>query len=274
MIQTLLASISFAGFLLFLFPGKYKKIFASLGWIFLVASVFANFPEYFSDNNIAYPVVAFLSLPVLIITVRKCLAEDENIIMLTRGASIAYLIYAPFAYIPLFGDALILLNVKMIELVFAALGFTYSLPEWNMFMHEIFRVEIVLGCTGIQAVAIMVGAVFTAPSEIKQKIISVVTVIAFIMLMNLIRNIFVIISYTEQWFPFLPEVASNGQFGYESYFWSHNIISEFGLSLLTLIAVGYIIIAVNPGIAVFIKNIADIYYRGLKELGSEIQKMK
>ncbi|EHQ35425.1 archaeosortase A [Methanoplanus limicola] len=272
MIQTLLASISFAGFLLFLFPGKYKKIFASAGWIFLVASVFANFPEYFSENNIAYPIVAFLSLPVLLITVKKCLAENENIIMLTRGAAIAYLIFAPFAYIPVLGDTLILLNVKMTETVFTALGFTYSLPEWNMFMHDIFRVEIVLGCTGIQAIAIMTGAVFTAKSGIKQKLISVVAVVALIILMNLIRNVFVIISYTKQWFPFLPEIASNGQFGYESYFWAHNIISEFGLSLLTLIAVGYTIILINPKIAIFIKNIADIYYRGLKDLSEEIRR--
>jgi archaeosortase A (PGF-CTERM-specific) len=130
----------------------------------------------------------------------------------------------------------------------------------------------VLGCTGIQAIAIMTGAVFTAKSGIKQKLISVVAVVALIMLMNLIRNVFVIISYTRQWFPFLPEIASNGQFGYESYFWAHNIISEFGLSLLTLIAVGYTIILINPKIAAFIKNIADIYYLGLKDLSEDTRR--
>jgi len=78
--------------------------------------------------------------------------------------------------------------------------------------------------------------------------------------MNLVRNLFVIIAYFEQLFPFLPEIASNGEIGYESYFWSHNIISEFGLSLLTVIIVGLAIITIIPDLKKFFVDLLKIYY--------------
>ena len=59
-----------------------------------------------------------------------------------------------------------------------------------------------------------------------------------------------IIAYTEQWFPYLPEIAGNGETGYESFFWAHNVIAE-GLALVLLIGIAYGLFRINPGLAEF-----------------------
>jgi archaeosortase A (PGF-CTERM-specific) len=226
--------------------------------------IFANFPEYLHDNNIAYPIIAIISLPVLFITIKLLLKENQTLFSVTKGAAVAFLIYAPFAYFEPAGNLLISANITIIQLFLDSVGFAYTMPEWNMFMHNIFRVEIVLGCTGIQAIAVMMGILATIPTELSKKVISAAIIIITVVVMNFVRNIFVILAYTQQWFQFLPEISSNGQYGYESFYWAHNIISEFGLSLLTIIIILIALIKINPGLKGFIREIVLLYS---KELG-------
>lgn len=266
MLEIAVATISFAGFLIFLLPIPQRRWFAILGWVALVGILFVNFPEYFAENNIVYPIVAILSLPVLWVTVKRLAAGDETVFCLTRGAAIGFLIFAPFAYIQLLGDWLIGVNVTAIESVLNLIGFDYSLSGWNTFVHGIFRVKIVLGCTGIQAIALILGIAMSVPSTLKQKGLVFLAVVPTIVVMNVIRNLFVILAYTEQWFPYFPEIASNGEIGYESYFWSHNIISEFGISLLTVVLVGIAIITIIPDLKTFFTDLLRLYYADLREM--------
>ncbi|MDD4127725.1 MAG: archaeosortase A [Methanomicrobium sp.] len=264
LIQEFLAAVSLGGFILFLVHGRYGKFFGALGWICLVAMIFANFPEYLHENNIAYPVIAIISLPVLFATVKLLLKENRTIALATRGAAAAFLIYAPFAYIEPLGNLLIAANVFIIQIFLNAIGFTYTMADWNMFMHDVFRVEIVLGCTGIQAIAVMIGVAAAVTSEIRQKILSAAVIIITVVIMNFIRNLFVIFAYTQQWFQYFPEIASNGQYGYESFFWAHNIISEFGLSLITIIILGVALLKINPELKDIIRDIIHIYKKELR----------
>jgi len=264
LIEEFLAALSLLGFILFFVKGKSCKFFGAIGWTGLVAMIFANFPEYIHENNIAYPLIAILSLPLLYATVKLLINENETVFMITKGAAVAFLIFAPFAYIQPLGNLLILANVYIIQVFLSAIGFSYTMASWNMFMHDIFRVEIILGCTGIQAIAVLLGTLAAIPPEKSHKALSAVIIIAAIMLMNFIRNIFVILAYTLQWFQYFPEIASNGQFGYESYFWAHNVISEFGLSLFTIIILGIILLRLNPQLKDFLHDIFRLYK---KELG-------
>ena len=100
------------------------------------------------------------------------------------------------------------------------------------------RIEIILACTGIQGIAIMLGVAGAVPSTTRQKILSFLIVVPTIYILNIARNVAVIIAYTEQWFPYLPGIAGNGEYGYESFFWAHNVIAE-GLALVLLIGIAY-----------------------------------
>jgi len=257
--EAIIAGLSFAGFLGFLFPFSCRRWFAVLGWTALVGILYVHLPDYIAENNIIYPVIAVLALPALFVTARKLLEENGVVFCMTKAAAIGFLIFAPFAYIGALGDWLIGVNIFILCFLFDLIGFSYSLADWNLFMHDIYTVRIVLGCTGIQAMALMLGIAWSIPSSLRQKAFAFAAIVPAIFAMNIIRNLFVVIAYTEQWFPFLPEIASNGEIGYESYFWAHNIISEFGLSLLTVILVFLAIIRIIPDLKLLFIDIIRLY---------------
>ena len=213
-----LVLISCIGFLAFLIPGRHRKYAAIIGWTFIVLSLFYELPYYISLNNFLYPVMAVLSIPFLIITAKYLLAEDLRVMALSRAAAVAFLIYAPFEYIPALGDWLIGIVVGQVAWILDALYYPVTLSDWNIILRNTFRVEIILACTGIQSIAIMLGVAAAVPTTTRQKIYAFLLIAPTIYFLNLLRNVFVIIAYTEQWFPYYPEIASNGELRVREFF--------------------------------------------------------
>ena len=199
-----LVLISCVGFLAFLIPGRHRKYAAIIGWTFIVLSLFYELPYYISLNNFLYPVMAVLSIPFLIITAKYLLAGDVRVMDLSRAAAVAFLIYAPFEYIPALGDWLIGVVIGQVSWMLEALNYPVTFAEWNIISRNTFRVEIILACTGIQSIAIMLGVAAAVPTTTRQKIYAFLLIVPTIYILNLLRNVFVIIAYTEQWFPSLP----------------------------------------------------------------------
>jgi archaeosortase A (PGF-CTERM-specific) len=253
-----LVLISCIGFLAFLVPGRHRKYTAIIGWTFIVLSLFTLLPYYFSQNNFLYPVMAALSVPFLVITIKYLLADDYRVMQLSRAAAVAFLIYAPFEYIPALGDWLIGIVVGQIVWILDALHYQITLADWMIISRNSFRVEIILACTGIQSIAIMLGVAASVPTTIRQKILAFLIIAPTIYILNLLRNVFVIIAYTEQWFPYYPSIASNGEFGYESFFWAHNVIAEL-LALVFLVIIAYGLFSLIPGLGRFADDLYRLY---------------
>jgi len=258
-----LVLLSCIGFLLFLVPGRHRKYAAIVGWTFIVLALFANLDEYFRENNFLYPLMAALSVPFLYITAKYLLQEDERAISLSRAGAVAFLIYAPFGFeqVPLFatfGNALISVVVGQVVWVLDMLHFSVSLADWNIISRNNFRVEIILGCTGIQSIAILLGVAAAVPTTIKQKILAFLIIAPTIYFLNLLRNAFVIMAYTEQWFPYWPEIAGNGETGYESFFWAHNVIAEL-TALIILVIIAYGLFTVIPKLGSFADDLYQMY---------------
>jgi archaeosortase A (PGF-CTERM-specific) len=253
-----LVLVSCIGFLAFLIPGRYRKYPAILGWVFIVLFLFAELPYYFSINNFIYPLMAALSVPFLYITIKHLLTEDERVMNLTRAAAVAFLIYAPFEYIPALGDWLIEVVVGQVTFILTTLGHPVTLTDWNIISRNSLRVEIILACTGIQSIAIMLGVAAAVPTTVRQKILAFLLVAPTIYVLNLLRNAFVIMAYTEQWFPYYPEFASNGEYAYESFFWAHNVIAEL-LALVLLIMIAYGLFKIIPNLGDFADRLYQLY---------------
>ena len=253
-----LVLISFIGFVAFLVPGRHRKYSAIIGWTCIVLSLFAELPHYFSQNNFLYPTMAALSLPFLLITAQHLLHEDERVMNLSRAAAVAFIIYAPFEFIPALSDWLISIVVGQVIWVLGLLNFPVSLDAWNIIINNAFRVEIILGCTGIQSIAIMLGVAAAVPTTLRQKVLAFLLIAPTIYILNLLRNAFVIMAYTEQWFPYWPEIASNGEFGYESFFWAHNVIAEL-LALVFLVLIAYGLFLIIPRLGSFADDLYQLY---------------
>jgi archaeosortase A (PGF-CTERM-specific) len=202
--------------------------------------------------------MAVLSLPFLFITAKYLLSEDERALNLSRAAAVAFIIYAPFGYIPTAGDWLINMVVGQIVWVLDLLHFSVSLADWNIITRNNFRVEIILGCTGIQSIAIMLGVAAAVPTTTKQKVLAFLIVAPTIYFLNLLRNAFVIMAYTEQWFPYWPEIAGNGETGYESFFWAHNVIAEL-TALVILVMIAYGLFTIIPELGNYADDLYQMY---------------
>jgi archaeosortase A len=253
-----LVLLSCIGFLLFLVPGRHRKYAAIVGWIFIVLALFANLDEYFRENNLLYPLMAALSVPFLYITAKYLIHEDERALSLSRAAAVAFIIYAPFGYIPEVGNWLIGLVVGQIVWILDILRFNVSLADWNIIARNNFRVEIILGCTGIQSIAIMLGVAAAVPTDTRQKILAFLIIAPTIYFLNLLRNAFVIMAYTEQWFPYWPEIAGNGETGYESFFWAHNVIAEV-TALIILVVIAYGLFTIIPKLGNYADDLYQMY---------------
>jgi archaeosortase A (PGF-CTERM-specific) len=264
-----LVLISCIGFLAFLIPGRHKKYAAIIGWIFIVLFLFAELPYYFSINNFLYPVIAALSVPFLYITIKYLLKDDYRLVQLSRAAAVAFLIYAPFEYIPALGDWLIDIVVGQVVWLLTALHYPVSLADWNIITRNGYRVEIILACTGIQSIAIMLGVAAAVPTTVRQKIYAFLLVVPTIYILNLLRNVFVIIAYTEQIFPFYPEIAGNGEMGYESFFWAHNVIAEL-LALVFLVLIAYGLFRIIPKLGNYAEELYQLFMGEVrKEFGRD-----
>jgi archaeosortase A (PGF-CTERM-specific) len=280
MLETLIDCIvilSCIGFLLFLIPGKHQKYTAVLGWTAMELMLFLMFPKFISEGSFMYILIAFAVLPCIYITVRKLLEEEYYVKRLTYAASIAYLIYAPFAFIPQLGDWLIRVVTDLTASVLTLIGTPFDMYAWNTFMGGVvlgsdigFRVEIVLGCTGIQAIAIMVGVVAMVPMSWKRKTAMFLLVAVPIFVVNIFRNAYVVTAYTEQWYPWFQEwFPAADMYGYASFFWAHNVFCEL-LAIGVLIGLAYALFRLNPEMVKTIHAIGLVYYEGLLDIRSRL----
>ncbi len=265
-----LVLISCIGFLASLIPGRHRSYAAIVGWIFIVVFLFAALPEYFSENNFLYPLMAVLSVPFLFITVKYLLSNDTRVLHLSRAAAVAFLIYAPFAYLPAAGTWLISNVVSEIVWLLQLLNYPVSLDTWNIIAQNGFRVEIILACTGMQSIAIMLGVAAAVPTTFRQKVFAFILVAPTIYILNLFRNVFVIMAYTGQWFPYWSDIAGNGEFGYESFFWAHNVIAEL-LALVALILIAYGLFVLIPQLGTFADDLYQLYYG---EIVSDLDRIR
>jgi archaeosortase A (PGF-CTERM-specific) len=253
-----LVLISCIGFLAFLIPGRHRKYAAILGWTCIIIFLFAQLDFFFSENNFLYPLMAALSVPFLFITAKYLLLEDDRVMHLSRAAAVAFIIYAPFEFVPLLGNWLIGAVVGQIVWLLDLLHFSVSLTDWNIIARNSLRVEIILGCTGIQSIAIMLGVAAAVPTSLRQKVYAFLIIAPTIYFLNLLRNVFVIMAYTEQWFPYYPAIASNGEIGYESFFWAHNVIAEL-LALVCLVIIAYGLFSIIPRLGNFADELYQLY---------------
>lgn len=269
--EVYLVLISSIMFIAFLIPSSKRKYFAIMGWFAIVASILIDLPVYFSENNFIYPMMGLLGIPFLAITISELLKENKLVIQLSRVAAIAFLIYFPFAYMEPLGNWLISVVFDQMLVIFSVIGFQFTQVDWNMVMHDSFRVEIILACTGIQSIAIMLAVAWAVPTTTRQKILSFLLIVPVIYVLNIFRNVFVVIAYTEQWFPYLPEIASNGETGYESYFWAHNVLCELG-ALVALILIAYLLFLLIPQLGEFADGILRLYLEKIREGGDKGKK--
>jgi archaeosortase A (PGF-CTERM-specific) len=264
-----LLTLSLLSFILFLAPVKFRntdlrKYFAAFGWLFLALSFFGTTIVYLFENEFLYPVIAVLSLPIFAITIKNCLYEDKTALQITTVATIAFIIYSLVAFIDPISEWMITQQVDNTVSALSAIGYPASVSAWDTILSNGYIIIITFSCTPIVGMAVMLGIATGVGGTGQQKILASLFAILSLALLNIIRLIFVVVAYSEQWFPYFFDIVSNGYPGYESFYWAHNVIGRISFTLLGIIIVGGGLIVFIPAIRQFYWDILQFYYRDLK----------
>jgi archaeosortase A (PGF-CTERM-specific) len=259
----LLVIAAFIAFLVFFIAGRYRKYAAIAGWACIVLNLWSELPAFFRENNFLYPALALLALPFFAITTEYLLREDPVILQLSRTAAIATIIWVPFAFIPVLHDALIAVVVTLASGIIIALGHHPQMVAWDVIAENGFANQIILGCTGIMAIAMMLGVVF-GEKDLSgwQAVLSFLLVVPAIFLLNLLRVSVVFIAVSDKWFAGFPDPTGTGD---ANFFWAHNVVAE-GLAVIFLLVLVRVLARIIPRLGIFARALSTVYLGRLRGL--------
>ncbi|MCK9580458.1 MAG: archaeosortase A [Methanoregula sp.] len=262
---------AFVSFLIFLLIRKHRKYAALLGWTFMILNLMSEIPSLFREGNFLYPVMALLSLPFLAITAERLIQNDPTILQFSRAAAIATIIYIPFAFIPLLHDTLIAIVVGQAFTLITALGHNPQLFSWDVIAENGFYNQIILGCTGILAIAMLLGVALSAEKlSIRQALTAFLFIVPTIWVLNLFRVSIVFIAVSNTWFGSFPDPRPDA-IGDANFFWAHNVFAE-ALAIVVMLLLAWGLCRIIPGLAGFARELLGVYWDRVRGVGQALQR--
>jgi archaeosortase A (PGF-CTERM-specific) len=239
-------------------PRKYGYKVAAAGWVLFGLRWGLSTPGFFFvEHNIMYTVLCILSVPLTLYAAFLMIKDQrESLMVITKSVAISSIFYFPFAYFPWLGDWIMGVTATITVSVLHALG-ENAVLNGNIITFKGQAVEIILACTAIQSMAIFVGVVGCIRASWDRIAKAFLISVPVIYLLNIVRNVFVISAYGNQWFQIMPDtiVSWTGEpAGYASFFWAHNVFAETG-SLIALVVISYAVISLLPETLVYLQDI-------------------
>ncbi|MDI3502330.1 MAG: archaeosortase [Archaeoglobi archaeon] len=221
-----------------------KRIVFFLAWISFALYWLSEIPYYHSIGDY-YNIFILLSASFLCIIMGKLsLREvDDSLLFFTRVSATASSLYFIFLLVPALHDALIGALIKEIIIFSHLLGF--SDVRWfgdSMVGIAGKPVKIIFACTGIESMVLFAGISLSSNGRISNRLLAFLVSVPVIYILNIFRNIFVIVAYGYSWF------------GEESFYVAHNVIAKLGATL-ALVAIAYAVLRLLPDVLEMIEKI-------------------
>ena len=173
--------------------------------------------------------------------------------MLTSASALGALVYFPFANFSSLNTWIIGNVTSQVIWVLQYFEIPASMKAWNMITLNGYTVEIILACTAIESIALFMGLIGAARAPLNRLVMAFIVSVPVIYVLNLIRDIFVVVAYGEQWF------------GADSFIIAHNYIAKAG-SGIALFAISYAVLKILPGLLGMIDGLWVILSEELKYL--------
>ena len=256
------------------FPLEFEKIAGALGWIFIAWYCFLEASDYIAqgehfDASLAFIFLAFsLLLAFLLVKTRE---KEDLFFTITKIALITSIFYFPISEFSFLGDSLIYITAKITTtmLNFFNPGSVYMdyPPSFIYSTFTSFDVEIVLACTAIQSMVLFTGLVFGVNAPMRRKLKAFLVSVPVIYGLNIVRNVFVITAYFEQWFAYpswqwllqwfvrLPPT--------QSFDIAHGVLARIG-AMIALIAIAYMVFVILPEALDVVEDFVQFIFKPIK----------
>ncbi|MGZ5520306.1 MAG: archaeosortase A [Halobacteriota archaeon] len=226
--------------------GAVGWIFFSLHWAYQPVHYIAV-DDYF--NVIATILVAVFCGYIAFIMWKKA---DDLTLLMTKAAALGGILYFSFAELATLNHVLIGAVASQTVITLNFFGVAAIQADWNVLTLNNYPVQIILGCTGIESIALFIGVISCVPAPPRRKLAAFLVSVPTIYVLNILRNAFVLTDNCNQWFG-LPE---------DSFYVSHNIIAKFG-SLGALVIISYLVFKLLPELLDMVVGVFDLLKGGI-----------
>jgi archaeosortase A (PGF-CTERM-specific) len=222
---------------------KIRKIIGSIGWgIFSIhwAHHTIEFAAEYDINAILAATFVIFCLNISYTIMKEYLTNKSYVHkslevtkMTTSIVAVSSLFYFPFEKIDLLYTGLITIVTKHTIDLLELLNTTVTPNIWYLITVNDLTVRIILGCTGIEGIALFMGLITAVKIPPKRFLIAFLSSIPVIYALNLVRNVFIILAFEGQWF------------GYHSFWIAHDFLGKIG-SGIALFLIAFIVLNIIP----------------------------
>ena len=238
-------------------PRKVAYPVGTAGWVFF-ALHWAYQPIYYLaiDDYFNVLVTVLVAVFCAYVAFMMWTRADDLTLLLTKAAAIGGIFYFSFAEFSALNHTLIAAVASQTVLTLHFLGIPAIQADWNVLTLNGAPVQIILGCTGIESIALFLGVISCVSAPPRRKLAAFLISIPTIYVLNILRNAFVLTATGDQWFG-LPE---------NSFYVSHDIISKFG-SVAALILISYLVFLTLPELLDMVVSLFDLLKEGVTRAG-------
>jgi archaeosortase A (PGF-CTERM-specific) len=260
-------------------PATYLTVGAWVLFALFWASLLYHFA--FVQKSIVEGVGVLVAVPASSYVAVLLARGRESLFVLSRAVALMGLVYLPFEMFAVMRRPLIEMVTAQTAFLMEALGQSPSVvtgdtvttgtyePFRNTFAfqpEQDYRVTytIVLACTGIGSMAIFVGLIGAVRAPLNRKLRAFAVSIPVIYALNLVRNVFIGLSFGQMRMQFLgEEMAALFSFSLASdpalvsYYWSDRILAQTG-SVIALVVITWLVIRELPEVLVVVEDLLYI----------------
>lgn len=200
----------------------------------------------------------------------------DSLFVMTRAIGLMGLVYLPFIAIGPLGTWIAEVVTRHTEMLMSLLGqtnpadfrivngaqfdnpsgrntFLFTLPAEN---HRIYY-TILIACTGVGSMSIFIGGILAVRAPWRRKLRALAVSVPVIYGLNLIRNVFISLSFGQQRFHFFPDLIMT-LFGasdpyHVSYYIADRILAQ-SASVIALIGITYLVVRELPEVLVILED--------------------
>ncbi len=234
-------------------PRKFRYSLGAAGWV-IFALHWALQPVHYWAIGDYFNVIATLGVACFCAYLAFIMwrRADELTILITKAAAVGGIFYFSFAEFSYLNQLLVAAVASQTAVILNVFGVPAIRADWNVLTLNNYPVEIILGCTGIESIALFLGVIACVAAPMRRKLAAFI-VVPVIYVLNIARNAFVLTATGYNWF---------GSFE-NSFYVSHNVIAKFG-SLGVLVLLSYLLFKMLPELLDTVTDTYDLLKGGIK----------
>lgn len=249
MLSEIIASLSIVPMLIYVL--RKNALIGALAWSVFAIACIAKSLEFFNGKDYVNFVIFMLGSVFFVLMAKSILSRNSRtFVEVTSFSALSCIIYFPFVFIPQFNSAIIDTTAFLTAELGKILG--YPMIAYGKVVElNSSSVEIILACTAIESMALFAGATLGISANRKRKLKAFLLSVPVIYVLNLFRNVFVIVSFAYS------------IFGEDSFYIAHHVIAKI-LSFIALVAIAYVVFRILPELTELIYSLKDELVRGVK----------